>query len=59
MRGRGLRGAGARPVRAAIGHALSFATWQSLVREQGLDDGQAADLMRALVTVAAESLALS
>ena len=59
MRGRGLRGAGARPVRAAIGHALSFTTWQSLVREQGLDDGQAADLMRALVTVAAESLALS
>jgi len=46
-------------VRAAVGHALSFATWQSLAREQGLEDRQAADLMRALVGVAAESLSVS
>jgi AcrR family transcriptional regulator len=34
---------------AAIGHALSFTTWRSLAREQGLDDLQAADLMCRLV----------
>jgi AcrR family transcriptional regulator len=39
-------------VRAAIGHALAFATWRSLVREQGLDDAQAADLMCRLVAAA-------
>ena len=30
---------------AAIGHALDFETWRSLVRRQGLDDGRAVDLM--------------
>jgi AcrR family transcriptional regulator len=45
MRGRRLRGAAARRTRAAIGHALAFSTWQSLAREQGLDDGEAAELM--------------
>jgi AcrR family transcriptional regulator len=59
MRGRGLRGGAAKHVRAAVGHALSFATWQSLAREQGLEDRQAADLMCALVGVAAESLSVS
>ena len=39
-------------VQAAIGHALAFATWRSLAREQGLDDTQAADLMRRLVEAA-------
>jgi AcrR family transcriptional regulator len=39
-------------VGAAIGHALAFATWRSLVREQGLDDAQAADLMCRLVAAA-------
>jgi AcrR family transcriptional regulator len=53
MRGRRLRGDAAKRVRAAIGHALSFATWQSLAREQGLDDSQAAELMCRLVLVAA------
>jgi hypothetical protein len=38
--------------RAAIGHALAFATWRSLAREQGLDDAQAADLMCRLVAAA-------
>ena len=51
--GRGLRGGAAKRTRAAIGHALSFATWKSLAREQGLDDAQAADLMCRLVAAAA------
>src|SRR5262249_10646601 len=59
MHGRGLRGGAAKRVRAAIGHAVSFGTWQSLAREQGLDDAQAAGLMCRLVGSAAESLALS
>lgn len=55
MRGRRLQGR-ARPfVVAAIGHALAFATWRSLTREQGLDDSQAADLMRRLVAAVTPS----
>jgi len=54
-RGRGLRGRRRDEVRAAIGHALSFATWRSLAREQGLDDRRAAELMRRLVATSAES----
>ncbi|MGH9175874.1 MAG: TetR/AcrR family transcriptional regulator, partial [Vicinamibacterales bacterium] len=34
---------------AAIGHALAFSTWRSLVREQALDDDQVIDLMLAMV----------
>jgi AcrR family transcriptional regulator len=49
MAGRGLRGRAARRTRAAIGHALAFPTWLSLTREQGLDEGDAVALMRALV----------
>lgn len=44
---------GRRAVRAAIGHALGFAAWQSLAREQGMTDRQAADLMSRMVTAAA------
>jgi AcrR family transcriptional regulator len=55
MRGRGVRGGARRRVRAAIGHALAFPTWQSLAREQGLGDADAADLMCRLV----ETLSLS
>jgi AcrR family transcriptional regulator len=47
MAGRGLRGAARRRTRAALGHALSFATWKSLVREQGLGDAEAVALARA------------
>jgi AcrR family transcriptional regulator len=36
-------------VAAAVGHAITFATWQSLVREQGLDDAQAIEAMVAMV----------
>jgi AcrR family transcriptional regulator len=38
--------------RAATGHALAFATWRSLTREQGLDDTGATELMCRLVAVA-------
>ena len=53
MAGRRARGGARRRIFAATGHALAFATWRSLVREQGLDDSQAADLMCRLVAAAA------
>jgi len=34
-----------RQVEAAVGHAIAFTTWYSLVREQDLDDAQAVELM--------------
>jgi AcrR family transcriptional regulator len=49
MAGRRLRGRAARRTQAAIGHALSFPTWRSLTREQGLADADAVALMAALV----------
>jgi AcrR family transcriptional regulator len=49
MAGRGLRGRAARRTRAAIGHALTFPTWRSLTREEGLADDEAVTLMRTLV----------
>ena len=49
MRGRPLRGGARQRVIAAIGHALAFATWYSLTREEGLGGTQAADLMCCLV----------
>lgn len=30
---------------AALGHALDFGTWRSLVRQQGLGNGRAIELM--------------
>lgn len=53
MKGRRLRGKARGRVRAAIGHAVAFRTWQGLTEEQGLDDRQAAELMSRLVAVAA------
>ncbi len=53
MRGRPQRGARRQAVRAAIAHAISYPTWRSLVREQGLPQAAAIDLMTALVAVAA------
>jgi AcrR family transcriptional regulator len=35
--------------RAALGHALAFTTWRSLVREQGCTRSEAAELMTRLV----------
>ena len=37
-------------VRAAVGHALEFETWRSLVRRQGLSRAQAVDTMARLVS---------
>ena len=42
-----------RRVRAAVGHALAFETWRSLVREQRLSQTEAIKLMEALAAVAA------
>ncbi len=50
--GRRLRGAAKRRTLAAIGHAIAFTTWKSLVREQRLSDGDAVALMRSLVAAA-------
>jgi AcrR family transcriptional regulator len=50
MAGRNVRGAARRRTRAALGHATAFSTWKSLVREQGLTDTDATELICALVT---------
>lgn len=57
MSGRGVRGPAHQGALAAIGHALTFGTWRSLAREQGLTDSQAADLMCHLVAAVAGSSA--
>jgi len=48
MEGRGLRGTKRKRVRAAIGHALRLETWRSLVRDQGLSNDEAVDLVAKL-----------
>jgi AcrR family transcriptional regulator len=53
LAGRGLRGRARRRGEAAVGHALAFDTWRSLARDEGLDDDDAAALMRALVDAVA------
>lgn len=47
--GHGLRGAAAPRRRGAVGHAIAFSTWKSLVREQGVTDTDAVTLLCALV----------
>ena len=47
--GRPERGRARLRVRAAVGHAISFPTWQSLVRGQGLEQAEAVTMMAALV----------
>ena len=49
MEGRRLRGRARARARAAIGHALAFETWRSLVRRQGLRRREAVALMARLV----------
>jgi AcrR family transcriptional regulator len=49
LRGRPERGRRRATVAAAIGHALAFSTWLSLVREQELDEGDAVEMMARLV----------
>jgi AcrR family transcriptional regulator len=48
MRGRPERGARRRRARGAIGHALEFETWRSLVRRQGLARDEAIGLLAGL-----------
>jgi len=54
MVGRRARGRARQRVLAAIGHALAFATWRSLVHEQGLDGPHSAYLMWRLVAATAD-----
>jgi AcrR family transcriptional regulator len=49
MAGRSVRGRRRREVRAAVGHAVGFETWRSLVREQGLEPARAVELMARFV----------
>ncbi len=49
MAGRKGRGRQAQRSRAAVGHAMAFTTWRSLVREQGCTTEEAVDLMCRLV----------
>ena len=50
--GRKLRGAPRRRTQAALGHAIAFSTWKSLVRDQGLGNTDAAALAHTFVTAA-------
>jgi AcrR family transcriptional regulator len=52
MAGRPERGRTRRRVSGAIGHAIGFPTWRSLVREQALADEDAVTLMAAMVDAA-------
>jgi AcrR family transcriptional regulator len=52
VQGRAERGARRRRIRGAVGHALSFETWRSLVRDQGLSEPEAVELMAGLIAVA-------
>jgi AcrR family transcriptional regulator len=49
LAGRSVRGRRRREVRAALGHAVAFETWRSLVRHQGLAEERAVELMARLV----------
>ncbi len=52
MRGRRQRGRRRARVGGAVGHAIGFGAWSSLVRENGLDRVEAVDLMAAMVAAA-------
>ncbi|MEA2214572.1 MAG: hypothetical protein QOK19_133 [Solirubrobacteraceae bacterium] len=52
LSGRRLRDSAHRRVRAALGHAIAFSSWRSLVVEQGLNPAEASRLMCALVEAA-------
>lgn len=49
MAGRRVRGRPARRSRVAVGHAMAFTTWRSLVRDQGCPTPEAVDMMCRLV----------
>jgi AcrR family transcriptional regulator len=50
MAGRKGRGRPAHRTRAAVGHAIAFTTWRSLVREQGCRRSEAVELMSRFVS---------
>jgi AcrR family transcriptional regulator len=52
LEGRDLGGSRRAVAGAAIGHALDFSTWQSLVRQQGLEERTAIRLLAAMVEAA-------
>jgi AcrR family transcriptional regulator len=52
MRGQRQRGRRRARVGGAVGHAIGFGAWSSLVRENGLDIAEAVDLMAAMVLAA-------
>jgi AcrR family transcriptional regulator len=52
LAGRRLRGRAAKNTRAAIGHAMAFTTWRSLVRQQSCSTSEAVALLCALVDAA-------
>jgi AcrR family transcriptional regulator len=53
MAGRRERGHARRRIAGALGHAINFHTWHSLVREQQLSDDEAITLMAVIVHAAA------
>ncbi len=55
LRGRAARGRRRDETRAALGHAIAFGTWRSLVREQGIESGRAVDLMYRFVEASARA----
>jgi AcrR family transcriptional regulator len=55
LTGRRERGHARRRVKAALTHALSFPTWQSLVRDNGLKDAEAVSLMAAMIEAGGRS----
>jgi hypothetical protein len=52
MLGRRQRGRRRARVAGAVGHAIGFGAWSSLVRENGLDSTEAVDLMAVMVASA-------
>ena len=55
MLGRRQRGRRRARVAGAVGHAIGFGAWSSLVRENGLDRAEAVDLMAAMVAAAGDA----
>ncbi len=55
MRGRPQRGRRRARVGGAVGLAIGFGAWSSLVRENGLDSAEAVDLMTAMVAAAGDA----
>jgi len=55
MAGRNRRGAAARRTRGALGHAVAFSTWKSLVREHRVSDADAVILLCGLVAASSQA----